>query len=189
MHIFNEVRCSYSIPSKIFTRVMHIPKHWNPMKIIQVIVWAPSIHDRAPRFIKKRVKKIGKNTNIEIQQNSGIILCVPVRSLWIWRLKVLARKLTSGMPKMPKSHDQPLCAYLMRYDAHIQSDPRSLPNWCMYQKKLKSGEKNSSYHPDTDGGRTDRQTNGRTDRWTDRVNPVYLPQLRCGGYNKQSHAQ
>ena len=35
------------------------------------------------------------------------------------------KKLTSGMPKMPKSNDQPLCAYLIRYDAHIQSYPRS----------------------------------------------------------------
>ena len=34
-------------------------------------------------------------------------------------------------------------------------------------------------HGRTDG-RTDRQTDGRTNR----VNPVYPPQLRCGGYNK-----
>ena len=56
MHIFNEARCSYSIPSKIFTKVMHI------------------------------------------------------------------------------------------------------------SKKMKSDEKNSSYHPDTNGGRTDGQTDRRTDR-------------------------
>ena len=37
MGIFNEVRCSYSISSKIFTQVIHLPKiHWNPMKIIHV---------------------------------------------------------------------------------------------------------------------------------------------------------
>ena len=36
--------------------------------------------------------------------------------------------------KMLNSHDQPLYAYLMRYDAHIQSHPRSSPKWYIYQK-------------------------------------------------------
>ena len=43
-----------------------------------------------------------------------------------------------------------------------------------YTKKSKSNEKNSSYHPDTDGGRTD----GRTDEQGESSVP---PQLRCGG--------
>ena len=35
----------------------------------------------------------------------------------------------------------------------------------------------------TADGRTDRLMDGRTDRGTNRVNPVYPPQLLCGGYN------
>ena len=48
--------------------------------------------------------------------------------------------------------------------------------WCSYSipskiftqavyipKKIKSDEKNSSYHPDTDGGRMDGQMDGRMD--------------------------
>ena len=37
-------------------------------------------------------------------------------------------------------------------------------------------------HGRTDG-RTDRQTDRQTDGRTNRVNPVYPPQLCCGGYN------
>ena len=44
----------------------------------------------------------------------------PLRFLEIPSLKALTEKLSSGMPKSPKSHDQPLCAYLMGYDTHIQ---------------------------------------------------------------------
>ena len=69
--------------------------------------------------------------------------------VWIPSLKALTRKLTSGMPKMPKSHDQPLCAYLMRYDAHIQSHQRSWPKWHGNQISLKSKENNWSYRLDT----------------------------------------
>ena len=46
--------------------------------------------------------------------------------------------------KMPKSHDQPLCAYLIRYDAHIQTYPRSWPKWHIYQISSISTEKNLS---------------------------------------------
>ena len=109
-------------------------KNWNPMKTIEFIVRTPSTCDRAPRIIKKNVKKIGKNTNIVIQQNPGLISCVFSRSLYIISLKALAGQLTSGMPKMPKSHDQPFCAHLMRHDAHIQSHPRSSPKWYICQK-------------------------------------------------------
>ena len=76
------------------------------MKTIQVIVRTPSTHDLASRFIKKSVKN-RENTNIEIQQNPGFISCVPIRSLQISSMKALAEKSTSGMSKMPKSHDQP----------------------------------------------------------------------------------
>ena len=74
-------------------------KKWNPMKTIQVIVRTPSTHDRAPRFIKKKRKQFGKNTNIENQQIPGLISCVSMRSLKISSLKAVAEKLTSEMPK------------------------------------------------------------------------------------------
>ena len=83
--------------------------------------------------------------------------------------------------KLPKSHDQLLCAYWMRYDAHIQSHPRSSPKWYIYRQKLKSDEKNSSYHPDIDG---DGQTDGRTHEQGEsstQTPPPPPPQLRCGG--------
>ena len=36
--------------------------------------------------------------------------------------KALTKKLTSGMPKMSKSHDRPVCAYLMSMQDHDPSD-------------------------------------------------------------------
>ena len=64
--------------------------------------------------------------------NSLTHICV-TRPQWVkfymQSLKDLTEKLTSGIPKMRKSHDQPLCAYLMRYDAHIQSHRWSWPKW------------------------------------------------------------
>ena len=46
MHIFNEVWCSYPIPSKIFTQVIHIQKNLSPMKGIQVIIRIPTVDGR-----------------------------------------------------------------------------------------------------------------------------------------------
>ena len=87
-------------------------------------------------------KKFWKNTHIGIWQNLELISHVTLRSLNIPSLKALTGKL---------SHDQSLCTYLMRHDAHLQSHPRSWPKWYIYPKKLKSDEKNQSFHPDTDG--------------------------------------
>ena len=42
--------------------------------------------------------------------------------------------MTSGIPKICRSHDQPLCAYLIRYDAHFKSHSRSWPNWYLHKK-------------------------------------------------------
>ena len=44
------------------------------------------------------------------------------------------------MSKLPLSHDRPLYAYLIRYDAQIQALPRFWPNWYIYQIILKSNE-------------------------------------------------
>ena len=118
--------------SRSWTKWYIYRKNWNPMKTIQVIIRTPSTHERAPRFIKKSVKNSEKNTHIKIQKNPGTYIII--QSLWLLGLKSLAGKLTSGIPKMPKSHDQPLCAYIMKYDAHIQSHPRSSPMWYIYQK-------------------------------------------------------
>ena len=60
MHIFDEVWCPSSISPKILTKVILMPKNWNPIKSIQVIVRTPSTHERAPRFIKKSVTNSGK---------------------------------------------------------------------------------------------------------------------------------
>ena len=81
----------------------------------------------------RKVWKIGEKYKYWNSANPGLIL----------------QKLISGMPNTPKSHDQSFCAYLMRYDAHLQSHLRSWPKWYLYQKKLKSNENNSSYRPDT----------------------------------------
>ena len=120
-------------------------KKWNPMKTIQVIFRTPSTHDRAPRFIKKSVKNSGKIQILKFSKHRTLyinITCPHKVSLNILSLKALAGKLTSGTPKMPKSHDQPLCVYLMRYDTHLQSHPRFWPKWYLCQKKLKSNENN-----------------------------------------------
>ena len=152
MHIFNEIWCSYSILSKILTQMTYMPNitkiHWKQLKLSsghQTLKTEQCPHSGSLR----KAQKIGKNTNVEIKQNPGLISCVPIRSLYISSLKALAGKFTSEMPKMPKSHDQPLCAYLMRYDAHLQSHPRSWPKWYIYQNKLKFNENNSIHRPDT----------------------------------------
>ena len=114
--------------------------------------------------LEKR-KKFGKNTYIQIQQNPGLISCFPLSSPNIPSLKALTEKFT---------HDQPLCTYLMRYDAHIQSPPRSWP---------KLHIPNKSWNPmkriqviiwtSTVDGRTD----GQTDRQTDGQKEVFLELL------------
>ena len=85
-------------------------------------------------------KKPWKHTPIGIWQNPELISHVPLRSLNIPSLKALTEKLTTGMPRMPKSHNRPLCTYLMKYDADTESHPRSWPKWHIYQVSLKSNE-------------------------------------------------
>ena len=79
-------------------------------------------------------KKFWKTTHIGIWQNLEFISHVPLRSLNIPSLKALTEKFISGMLKMPKSHDQPLCTYSMRYDAHFQSHPISWSKWYLCKK-------------------------------------------------------
>ena len=86
-------------------------------------------------IIKKSARNSSKNTMVQIKQNPGLISCFPLSSPNIPSLKALTEKLT---------HDQPLCTYLMRYDSHIQSPPRSWPQVTYTKQKLKSDEKNSS---------------------------------------------
>ena len=43
-----------------------------------------------------------------------LINSFPTRTPFMPNWKALTKKLTSGMPKMSKSHDRPVCAYLMR---------------------------------------------------------------------------
>ena len=58
------------------------------------------------------------------------------------------------------------------------SIPSKILTQVTYNKqKLKSDEKNSSYHLDIDGGRTDRWTDGKTDRQTDGQKEVFLELL------------
>ena len=64
-------------------------------------------HECAARLIRKCVKNCEKYTYWNLAKPGTYITC----------FKALTKKLTPGFPKMPKSHDQPLCAYLMRYDA------------------------------------------------------------------------
>ena len=59
-------------------------------------------------------KKFRKNTNIGIQQNPGLISYILLRTPFMPNWKALTKKMTSGMPKMSKSHDRPVYAYLMR---------------------------------------------------------------------------
>ena len=107
--------------------------HWNPMKTVQVIIRTTNTRART-QVHEEKCKKFRKYTNIDIQQNLRLILHVSLRSLNIPCLKALAEKLTSGMPKMCKSHDRPLCTYLVRYETHIQPSPRSWPKWYIHKK-------------------------------------------------------
>ena len=93
-------------------------------------------------------------------------------------LNALTEKFTPGMPKMPKPHEQPLCAYLMRNDADIKSHPRPWPKWYMQQKIFKSNEKIwvIIWTPTADG-----QMDRRTDRRMGWIQYI-PPQLCCEGY-------
>ena len=62
MHIFNPIQ-DLDL-SDTYTEKNEI--QWKRFKL--------SSGHRAPRFIKKSVKKFGKNTNIEIQQNPGVYI-------------------------------------------------------------------------------------------------------------------
>ena len=98
-------------------------------------------HECAARLIRKCVKHSEKNTHIGIWHNLALISHLPLRSRNIPSLKALTEKMPSRMPKMPKSHDPPLCAYVMKYDAHIHSHQRSWPKWPKFQISLKSTQK------------------------------------------------
>ena len=77
--------------------------------------------------------------------------------------------------------------YLMRYDAHLQSHPRSWPKWYIYPKNWNPMKTiQVIIQTPTADGRTNRLTDGRTDGGTNRVNPVYPPQLLCRGYNNNN---
>ena len=136
MHIFNEIRHSYSIPSKILTQMIYIPNiikiHWKQFKLSSGHQTLVTEH---PGSLRKNLKKLVKNTSIEIKQNTELISYLPEMSLIMPSLMALAWKLTSGMPKMPKSHDQPLCAYLMRYDACPSSIPSKILTQVIYIPK------------------------------------------------------
>ena len=82
MRIFNEVWCPSSIPSKILTQVINITKNkWNPIKTIQVIFPTPNTHDRAPRFIKKSVKKFGNKANLrDLTATTGLVILLKLDS-------------------------------------------------------------------------------------------------------------
>ena len=131
----------YSISWKIWPKGYIYQKFLKSNKyIICAIVRTPNSHGHAARLIRKCAKS-SKNTHIRIWQSPEFISRVSLRSLNIPSLKALAEKLTSGMTKMPKSHDRSLCAYLMRHDADIQSRPRSWHKLHIYQMYLKSNEK------------------------------------------------
>ena len=87
-------------------------------------------------------------------------------------LKALAGKLTSGMPKMPKSHDKPLYAYLMRYEAHIQSHPRSSPKWYICQKNWNPMKRIQVIIRTP---KADDLTDGQTDGWMDEQGESSIP--------------
>ena len=140
------------------------------------------IQDTDPRdtYVKKsrKAKKFGKNRNIEIQQNPGLISCVSLN------IKFEGSSWEIDFRNAKKSHDQPLCTYLMRYDAHLQSHPRYWPKGYLCKKNWNPMKRIQVVirTPTADGG-----TDGRTDRRTDRQTgwiQYTPPQLRCAGYNK-----
>ena len=103
------------------------------MKTIQIIVLTPSPQDRAPRFIKKSVKNSGTIQIWKFSETGTYIMCPHMVSVNV-KFEGSSRKIDVRNAKMPKSHYQPLCAYLMRYDAYLQSHPRSSPKRYINQK-------------------------------------------------------
>ena len=121
--------------------------------------------------------------------------------LYISSLKALARQLASGMPQMPKSHDQLSCKTFLWGMMLIFKPMQDLCQSDTYTKntvirwkvlKLLSGQQWR-----TNGGQTD----GQMDRWTDAFGEFDLschehgwtqwiqytpPQLHCRGYKYQN---
>ena len=168
-----------------------MPKNLNPMKTIR-----PDTKHSWPstQVHWEKRKKIGKIQVLKFSKTVTYLIC-PHKVFWISSLKALPEKLTSGMPKMLKSHDQPLCAYLMRYDAHIPSHSRSSPKRYIYWKNWNLMKRiQVIIRTPTADGRTD----GHLWRiWSQllwsklhrrrTVNPVYPPpQLHCGGYDESA---
>ena len=145
------------------------------MKKIQVIIWTPSTYDRAPSFIKKRVKKFRKNTNIEIQQNPKKHWnAMKTIQVIVWtpstydRAPRFIKKVT--WPAIMRIFNEVWRSYsipskIFTQVIHIQKQIEI--RWEEF--KLSSGLLR----------RTDGPKDGRTG-WIQ-----YTPlQLRCGGYNK-----
>ena len=163
VHIFNEVWCPSLIPSKILTKMILIPKNWNPMKSIQVIIRTPSTHDRVPKFINKRVKNSGKKNKYWNSAKPGTYIMCPHKVSLNIKFEGSSWKIDwKKWPAIMRIH-----MYLMRYDAHIQSHPRSSLKWYIYTEEIRWKELEFK----TADGRTDEQGESS------------IPPPPSGGYN------
>ena len=137
------------------------------MKSIQVIVRTPSTHDWAPRFIKRSLKNSGKIQILKLSKTQYLYYVSPsglfqykAWRLWLQNLLQECQKCLSDMT----SHYAHIQWGMMLIFNPIQD---LHPSDTYTEKKLKSDEKNFSYHLDTNRGRMDGQTDGRTDGQTD----------------------
>ena len=79
------------------------------------ITWTANSHEWAPGLIKKYIETSDKYKYWNLGNPE-----LMSRVLNITDLRTVTQILTSGIRKMHKSHDQPLCAYLMLIFNHVK---------------------------------------------------------------------
>ena len=98
------------------------------------ITWTPNSHEWAPGLVKKYIE-ISEKYKYWNLGNPELMS----RVLYITYLRTVTQILTSGIRKMHKSHDHPLCAYLMLIFNHVKD---IYPNDTYTKKMFNSDEKN-----------------------------------------------
>ena len=110
--------------------------------------------------VKKRVKNLGKY-KYWISAKPGTYTKCPYKvSL---NIKFVGSSQEIDLRDAKNTHHRSLCTYVMRYDAYIQSRPRSSPKWYIYHKKWNLVKRiQVIIRTPTVDGRTDGQKDGRT---------------------------
>ena len=99
-------------------------------------------------MIRHLFKNSSNNSILGFCKNPSLISSHTVKGPTVSNFKALTSKMTSGMPKMCKSHFGQLCAYLMSPDTHHRTCPRYSHKECSSQVSKNFYKYFSSYRAD-----------------------------------------